>query len=89
MKIIVSAGGTGGHIYPALSIMNALIKRGINEEDIFYIGTTDRMEKDIIPTKFKDFKVACDYAEELSNTFKRAALIADNKILLTTNKMRH
>lgn len=49
MKIIVSGGGTGGHIYPALSIMNALIKRGINKEDILYIGTLDRMEKDIIP----------------------------------------
>lgn len=48
MKIIVSAGGTGGHIYPALAIINKLKERN-KDLDILYIGTTDRMEKDIVP----------------------------------------
>lgn len=62
-----------------------------NDEDYYQIEVSNliTMEKDIIPTKFKDFNTACDYAEELSNTLKRAALIADNKILLAANKMRH
>ena len=48
MKVIVSAGGTGGHIYPALAIINK-IKEEEKDSEILYIGTTDRMEKDIIP----------------------------------------
>lgn len=49
MRIIVSAGGTGGHIYPALAIINKLKERN-KDLDILYIGTTDRMEKDLIPS---------------------------------------
>mgnify|MGYP003430004347 FL=1 len=48
MKIIVSAGGTGGHIYPALSIIKK-IKEKDTLAEILYVGTTDRMEKDIVP----------------------------------------
>ena len=48
MKILVSAGGTGGHIYPALSIIDKFKEKEPNLE-IIYVGTTNRMEKDIIP----------------------------------------
>ncbi len=48
MRIIISAGGTGGHIYPALSIVNKIKDKDKNAE-ILYVGTTDRMEKDIVP----------------------------------------
>ena len=48
MKYIISAGGTGGHIYPALSIIDK-IKEEDKQAEILYIGTTDRMEKDIVP----------------------------------------
>lgn len=48
MKAIVVAGGTGGHIYPAIAIINKIKMMDVNSE-ILYIGTTDRMEKDIIP----------------------------------------
>lgn len=49
MKVIVSAGGTGGHIYPALAIINKL-KELDKDVDILYIGTTDRLEKDLVPS---------------------------------------
>lgn len=48
MRAIVVAGGTGGHIYPAIAIINK-IKEKEQGSEILYIGTTDRMEKDIIP----------------------------------------
>ena len=48
MKVIITAGGTGGHIYPAISIINKIKKLDKNSEFI-YIGTHNRMEKDIIP----------------------------------------
>lgn len=48
MKIIVTAGGTGGHIYPALAIINKF-KEKEKDLEVLYIGTEDRIEKDIIP----------------------------------------
>ena len=48
MRAIVVAGGTGGHIYPALAIINK-IKEEEKDSEILYIGTDDRMEKDIVP----------------------------------------
>jgi len=48
MKVIISAGGTGGHIYPALAIVNC-IKEKEPDSEFLYIGTHNRMEKDIVP----------------------------------------
>ena len=48
MRAIVVAGGTGGHIYPALAIIRK-IKSMEKDSEILYIGTDDRMEKDIVP----------------------------------------
>ena len=48
MRVIISAGGTGGHIYPALSIVNKIKEKEPNSE-ILYIGTLDRMEAKIVP----------------------------------------
>ena len=50
MKVVISAGGTGGHINPALAIIDKIKKEEPNSE-FLYIGTTNRMEKDIIPEK--------------------------------------
>ena len=49
MKVVISAGGSGGHIYPALAILNKIKEKEKNVE-VLYIGTTNRMEKDIIPS---------------------------------------
>ncbi|NVN96183.1 MAG: undecaprenyldiphospho-muramoylpentapeptide beta-N-acetylglucosaminyltransferase [Bacteroidetes bacterium] len=48
MKIIISGGGTGGHIYPAIAIANAL-KQKIEDVDILFIGAKDRMEMEKVP----------------------------------------
>ena len=49
LKVVISAGGTGGHIYPALAIINKIKKEEPNSEFI-YIGTHNRMEKDLVPS---------------------------------------
>lgn len=49
MRVVISAGGTGGHIYPALAIINKIKEEEPNSE-FLYIGTHNRMEKDIIPS---------------------------------------
>lgn len=48
MKVVISAGGTGGHIYPALSIINKIKEYDISSE-FLYIGTKDRMESELVP----------------------------------------
>lgn len=52
MKVIVTAGGTGGHIYPALGVIEELQKKKV---DILYIGTNDRMESKLVPEKGIDY----------------------------------
>lgn len=48
MRVILSGGGTGGHIYPAVTIAQAL--RQIDPKcEILFIGTTKGLEADIIP----------------------------------------
>ena len=47
-KIIISGGGTGGHVFPAISIANAL--RKIDPEiDILFVGATGKMEMEKVP----------------------------------------
>lgn len=48
MKLIITAGGTGGHIYPALGVIEKLKEDKNNE--ILYIGTKDRMESTLVPS---------------------------------------
>ena len=48
MKIIVSGGGTGGHIYPALTLINA-IKNKRADAEFLYVGTEKGLEADIVP----------------------------------------
>lgn len=48
IKIIISGGGTGGHIYPAISIGNAL-KAKIKDVDILFVGAEGKMEMEKVP----------------------------------------
>lgn len=48
MKFIISGGGTGGHIFPALSIANAL-KRRMPDCEILFVGAEGRMEMERVP----------------------------------------
>ena len=48
MKFILTAGGTGGHIYPALAVLDEIKKDKKNE--YLFIGTKNRMENDLIPS---------------------------------------
>lgn len=48
LRIIVSGGGTGGHIFPAVSIANA-IKALRPEAEILFVGANGRMEMERVP----------------------------------------
>ena len=47
-RIIIAGGGTGGHIFPALAIANALKKKE-PDMDILFVGANGKMEMEKIP----------------------------------------
>jgi len=47
-KVIISGGGTGGHIYPAVAIANA-VRKQFPDVDILFIGAKGKMEMEKVP----------------------------------------
>ena len=56
IRIIISGGGTGGHIFPAVSIANA-IKAKRPEAQILFVGAEGRMEMQRVPAAGYEIKV--------------------------------
>ncbi len=78
MRVMITAGGTGGHIYPALAIIDK-IKEFEPKSEFIYIGTVDRMESKIIP------KLGIKYVGiEMYGLTKN--IIKDIKVLLLIKK---
>ncbi|KRL04669.1 undecaprenyldiphospho-muramoylpentapeptide beta-N-acetylglucosaminyltransferase [Liquorilactobacillus oeni] len=48
MRILISGGGTGGHIYPALALIEAL-KKHDPQTEVLYVGTHKGLENKIVP----------------------------------------
>ncbi|MGY8987395.1 MAG: undecaprenyldiphospho-muramoylpentapeptide beta-N-acetylglucosaminyltransferase [Flavobacteriales bacterium] len=48
LKVIISGGGTGGHIFPAIAIAKQLEKK-VEDIDLLFVGAKDRMEMQKIP----------------------------------------
>lgn len=81
MRVIISAGGTGGHIYPALAIINKIKEHEPNSE-FLYIGTHNRMEKDIVPEKgipFESIEIYGFNRHNLLKNFKVAYCLIKSK----------
>lgn len=55
INIIISGGGTGGHIYPAIAIANE-IKVRYPEANILFVGAKDKMEMEKVPQAGYDIK---------------------------------
>ena len=54
-KFIISGGGTGGHIYPAVAIANEL-KARFPEAKFLFVGAKDKMEMQKVPQAGYDIK---------------------------------
>ncbi len=48
MKVLIAAGGTGGHIYPGIAVANEILRRDKNNE-VRFVGTERGLESRIVP----------------------------------------
>jgi UDP-N-acetylglucosamine--N-acetylmuramyl-(pentapeptide) pyrophosphoryl-undecaprenol N-acetylglucosamine transferase len=54
-RFLISGGGTGGHIYPAISIADELSKN-FNSSEILFVGSNNRMEMEKVPDRGYNIK---------------------------------
>ncbi|MDD6218635.1 MAG: undecaprenyldiphospho-muramoylpentapeptide beta-N-acetylglucosaminyltransferase [Selenomonadaceae bacterium] len=92
MRIIVSGGGTGGHIYPAITLIRTLQKR-VDNLEVLYVGTSAGLEADIVPkegisfatVELRGFKRSLSPAnfmrlgKAISAVFKAASIVKEFK----------
>jgi UDP-N-acetylglucosamine--N-acetylmuramyl-(pentapeptide) pyrophosphoryl-undecaprenol N-acetylglucosamine transferase len=72
MRVLFAAGGTGGHLYPALALAEALR----DEAEIAFVGTAERMEARLVPSAgFPFFAVSAAPAERRWWRALRAVLV--------------
>ncbi len=75
MKVIITGGGTGGHIYPALAIA-AELQAKRPEVKILYVGTEKGLESTIVPKAGLEFKTVDISGLDRSSMLKATKTIA-------------
>ena len=79
MKYLITGGGTGGHIYPALAIATDIQKMH-PDADILYIGTTKGLESELVPKAGFNFKTI--RVKGMPRRINKASLIALKELIL-------
>lgn len=74
MRIIISGGGTGGHIFPAVSIANA-IKAQCPDAKILFVGAQNRMEMQRVPAAGYEIKGLPICGFDRKHLFKNIAVL--------------
>ena len=85
IKVLISGGGTGGHIFPAISIANA-IKAKIPDADILFVGAENRMEMEKVPAAGYNIIGLPVCGFDRKNVFKNCKVVV--KLLQSINKAR-
>src|SRR6056297_2161202 len=85
MKIVITGGGSGGHIFPAIAIAKYYYEK--YDAKILYIGSEKGLEKDIVKDyeyiKFKTIKIA-----GLKRSFTPKAIKANFETFILYNKAK-
>ena len=82
-KFIISGGGTGGHIYPAISIANMIMK-SIPNSEVRFVGAIGKMEMKIIPKH--GFKIKGLWISGFQRSFSFKNLVFPLKIIYSLIK---
>lgn len=76
MRIIMTGGGTGGHIYPAIAIADK-IKRKHPESEILFVGTEKGMERELVPKNGYSIKFITVSGINRKNPIKNVKTVLD------------
>ena len=82
-RVIISGGGTGGHIFPAISIAQSFESRYPGSE-ILFVGAKDKMEMDIVP-KY-NFRIKGLWISGFQRSFSFKNLVFPLKIIYSLIK---
>ena len=82
IRIIISGGGTGGHIFPAVSIANA-IRELRPDAEILFIGADDKMEMRRVPEA--GYKIEGLHIYGMSRDFSLKGILKNLKLM----KIKH
>ena len=84
-RIIISGGGTGGHIYPAIAIANTFKERHPDAE-ILFVGATGKMEMTRVPEA--GYKIIGLWISGLQRSLSLSNLVFPLKLILSYFKAR-
>ena len=85
LKVIISGGGTGGHIFPAISIANE-IKKNLPETEILFVGAKGRMEMEKVPSA--GYEIQGLWISGLQRKLSFSNFLFPFKVILSTIKAR-
>ena len=85
LKVIISGGGTGGHIFPALAIAKAIEEKVENVEFLF-VGAEDKMEMDKVPSA--GYKIVGLWISGLQRSLSSRNLVFPFKLMSSLLKAR-
>ncbi len=77
MKVIITGGGTGGHVYPALAIADKIMRKE-PESAILFLGTKNGMENSLVPERGYEIKHISARGFSRKNPMRLLATIAAN-----------
>lgn len=86
VRIVISGGGTGGHVFPAISIANAIMRK-YPMADILFVGAQKKMEMEKIPEEGYSIIGLPISGFNRKNPLKNIPLFF--KLLISLNRCRH
>ncbi|SDS58929.1 undecaprenyldiphospho-muramoylpentapeptide beta-N-acetylglucosaminyltransferase [Gramella sp. MAR_2010_147] len=85
LRVILSGGGTGGHIYPAIAIADE-VKRRYPDAEILFVGAQDRMEMEKVPQA--GYEIEGLWISGIDRSFSLKNFIFPFKLMSSLSKSR-
>ena len=87
LRIILSGGGTGGHIYPAVAVAEALRRRFGEDIDLLFVGAEGKMEMEKVPAL--GYRIVGLPIAGLQRRLEWRNLLVPFKVLRSIRQARH